>query len=297
MLQIKIKFNNLNLTINLKIPNMIPKKILMCKPEHYEVNYSGNEFMKNNIDNVDKTKSLNQWNELKQVYQNLGFEVELIEPVKGLVDMVFTANQSLPFLDAEKNKKVILSKMKNLQRKDEVKYFKEYYKNKNYDIIELPDEIEYFESMGDCVIDYERKILFGGFGFRTQENTYGIISNYTNFNVVKLKLINPVLYHLDTCLSILNSKTAVVCKSAFTNEGLEKIISSFEKVIYADEDENLKYFICNCHCPDGKNVIVQKGSSLFKEEIKKSGFNIIEVETGEFMKSGGSVFCMKLMIY
>ncbi len=71
----------------------------------------------------------------------------------------------------------------------------------------------------------------------------------------------------------------------------------FKNIIFADENENLKYFVCNCHCPDGKNVIVQKGSTKFKEDIKKTGFNLIEIETGEFIKSGGSVFCMKLMFY
>jgi N-dimethylarginine dimethylaminohydrolase len=151
--------------------------------------------------------------------------------------------------------------------------------------------------MGDCVIDYERNILFGGFGFRTEEKTFDYIANYTNFKVVKLKLMNPILYHLDTCLSVLTSETAVMQKSAFDEQGLKAIEESFSIIINADENENLKYFVCNCHCPDGKNVIAQKGSIKFKEDITKTGFNLIEVETGEFIKSGGSVFCMKLMIY
>jgi N-dimethylarginine dimethylaminohydrolase len=96
---------------------------------------------------------------------------------------------------------------------------------------------------------------------------------------------------------VLNSKTAVIEKSAFDKDGLESIMSYFEKIIFADERENMEYFVCNCHCPDGKNVIVQKGSKKFKDDITKTGFNLIEVETGEFIKSGGSVFCMKLMFY
>ncbi len=269
----------------------------MCSPDYFEVNYSGNEFMKGNIDNVNKEKAMSQWTHLKSVYEDLGYEVVLIEPVKELVDMVFTANQSLPFLDAEGNKKVILSKMKNDQRKNEVKYFRDFYLKRNYEVIELPDEIRYFESMGDCVIDYERNILFGGYGFRTEERTYDFIANYTDFNIVKLKLINPVLYHLDTCFSIINSDTAVIQKSAFDETGLNSIKERFKTIIYADEKENLDYFVCNCHCPDGKNVIVQKGSIKFAEDITKTGLNLIQVETGEFMKSGGSVFCMKIMIY
>lgn len=269
----------------------------MCKPEYFEVNYSGNEFMKGNIDNVDKAKALSQWNGLKEIYVTLGYEVILIEPVKDLVDMVFTANQSLPFLDASGNKNVILSKMKNEQRKGEVIYFKDFYIKRDYEVIDLPDEIRYFESMGDCVIDYNRNILFGGFGFRTDEKTYDIIANYTDFKIVKLKLINPVLYHLDTCFSVLNSEIAVIQKSAFDENGLKVLKECFDTIIYADEKENLEYFVCNCHCPDGRNVIVQKGSAKFAEDITKTGLNLIEVETGEFMKSGGSVFCMKIMIY
>jgi len=276
---------------------MKPQKVLMCKPEYFEVNYSGNEFMKGNIDNVDRSKALAQWNALKDVYVNLGFEVVLIEPVKDLVDMVFTANQSLPFLDASGKKKVILSKMKNEQRKEEVKYFKDFYLKRDYEVIELPEEIKYFESMGDCVIDFDRNILFGGFGFRTDEKTYDIIAKYTDFKIVKLKLINPVLYHLDTCMSVLNSETAVIQRSAFDEAGYNLIRESFKNIVYSDEKENLQYFVCNCHCPDNKNVIVQKGSIKFVEDITKTGLNLIEVETGEFMKSGGSVFCMKIMIY
>ncbi len=151
--------------------------------------------------------------------------------------------------------------------------------------------------MGDCVIDYERNILFGGYGFRTQENTFDFISKYTNFNIVKLKLINPFLYHLDTCLSVLNSKTAVIAENAFDSKGIADIKSNFDNIVIADAEENLKYFVCNCHSPDGKNIIVQKGSTKFKNDITKTGFNLIEVETGEFIKSGGSVFCLKLMYY
>lgn len=276
---------------------MIPKKILMCEPKYFDVNYYGNEFMKDNYATVNRKEALLQWNELLKVYQKLNFDVQLIDPVEDLVDMVFTANQSLPFIDENGNKKVVLSKMKNNERKKEVKYFKEFYAKLNYEVLELPGEVEYFESMGDCIIDYEKNILFGGFGFRTHETTFDYLAKFVNFKIIKLKLINPVLYHLDTCFSILNSDTCVLCRSAFDADGIRDIEKHFKKIIIADEEENLKYFICNCHCPDGKNVIVQKGSIKFKTEIKKSGFNDIEVETGEFMKSGGSVFCMKLMFF
>lgn len=276
---------------------MKPNKILMCPPDYFDVNYEGNEFMTGNINNVNKSAAKKQWTDLKHAYESINVKVDLIEPGKDLVDMVFTANQSLPFIDKSGNKKVILSKMKNEQRKKEVFYFKEYYARNGYEIIELPDDVEYFESEGDCVIDYERNILFGGYGFRTQEIVYDIIEKYVDYKIIKFKLINPVLYHLDTCFSVLNKDTAVIAESAFDEESLSVISNYFKNIIKADEEENMKYFVCNCHCPDGKNVIVQNGSTKFKNDIIKNGFNLIEVETAEFMKSGGSVFCMKLMYF
>ena len=105
----------------------------MCKPEYFDVNYTGNEFMKDNIG-----KAMEEWESLKKIYEELGFQTVLIEPGKDLVDMVFTANQSLPFIDKSGKKSVILSKMKNDQRKKEVKYFKDFYQNIGYEIIELP---------------------------------------------------------------------------------------------------------------------------------------------------------------
>ncbi|MBV6477538.1 MAG: hypothetical protein HGGPFJEG_00277 [Ignavibacteria bacterium] len=274
-----------------------PDSVLMCCPEYFEVTYLGNDFMKDNIGSTDKVIAMKQWNELKKTYENLGFKVVLINPVKELVDMVFTANQSLPFINKQNGKSVILSRMKNEQRKKEVSYFRDFYKLRDYNVIELPEDIDFFESEGDCVIDYNRNILFGGYGYRTKQNVFEFIKSQTEFEVVVLKLINPVLYHLDTCLSVLNSETAVIAESAFDEESKSKLSSYFKNIIKVDEEENLKYFVCNCHCPDGKNVIVQKGSVKFKNDIIKNGFNLIEVETGEFMKSGGSVFCMKLMIY
>lgn len=276
---------------------MKPGKILMCEPKYFDITYYGNEFMKGNINNLDKIRAVKEWYDLKYIYEELGFKVSLIPAIEGQVDMVFTANQSLPLIDKNGDKIVFMSKMKNKERKQEVKYFEDFYNANGYKVIYLPENIEIFESMGDCVIDYERKILFGGYGYRTQSEVYDFIGEYIDFKIHKINLQNPVLYHLDTCFSIINSNTAVIDKSAFSNEDIEIFKKYFDDIIYANSDENMKYFICNCHSPDGKNVIVQKGSEKFKDEILKRGLNLVEVDTSEFIKSGGSVFCMKMMYY
>jgi N-dimethylarginine dimethylaminohydrolase len=71
----------------------------------------------------------------------------------------------------------------------------------------------------------------------------------------------------------------------------------FENVINAPEDEAKKLFACNATCPDGKNVIIQKGCTNVNSALRDAGFTVHEVDTGEYLKSGGSVFCMKQMVW
>jgi N-dimethylarginine dimethylaminohydrolase len=61
--------------------------------------------------------------------------------------------------------------------------------------------------------------------------------------------------------------------------------------------EATDYFACNAHALDGKTVIMQRGAREAVSRLGALGFRVVEVDTGEFLKSGGSVFCLKMMIY
>ena len=41
-------------------------------------------------------------------------------------------------------------------------------------------------------------------------------------------------------------------------------------------------------------MLIQKGNPVTKEGLETAGFRVLELDTSEFIKSGGSVFCMKL---
>ncbi len=75
------------------------------------------------------------------------------------------------------------------------------------------------------------------------------------------------------------------------------IHEAFDHVIEIEHAENLACFSGNCHSPDGKHVILQRGSRHFLRDLAKKGFTPIEVDTSEFIKAGGSVFCLKMMFF
>lgn len=276
------------------------KKVIMVSPEYFDVEYAINAYMRSptgELNKIDRDKAGSQWSKLKNIYFELGFDVHIIEGVRGLPDMVFSANQSFPFWDFKKNKPaVILSNMRSDFRKKEVIYFRKFYEDMGYELHHLDPKLS-FEGNGDALIRPNSKEIYGGFGFRTDKNVYEELQRKTGYEIFLLELTNEYFYHLDTCLSFLNEDTVAIVKEAFNDDSLKLIDLKFKNVIHIDFEEAKNNFAGNCHSPDGKHVILHQGSTKFTKELASRGFQVIEINTSEFMKSGGSVFCMKMMCY
>ncbi len=281
------------------LPKMpAPKRVLMVKPTYFDVEYVINPHMKGHIGNVDKMQAQNEWEHLVDGYEELGFDVQILNGQEGFPDMVFCANQSLPFIDDEGNKKALMSIMHSEQRKGEVSFIEEWYRKNGYEILHLdPAEVDNFEGMGDALWHYKRRLLWGGYGFRSSLNAYEQVSGKLDTPVIALELTDDKFYHLDTCMAMLNEESVLIYPDVFTDEGLRMIHKLFDNVIEASQYEAEKFFAVNATCPDGKNVLIQQGCTDVNKKLRDAGFSVHEYSTFEFIKSGGSVFCMKMLVW
>ena len=75
----------------------LPSDVAMASPEHFDVLYEINPHMEGNVGNVDLERARQQWSELQAVYTALDISVHTVAGKPGLPDMVFCANQTLPF--------------------------------------------------------------------------------------------------------------------------------------------------------------------------------------------------------
>ena len=217
-----------------------------------------------------------------------------VDGVDGQPDMVFCANQTLPYLRGDGAKGVVLSNMHAPQRAGEVEHFRRFFGGLGYATTPLPDALGDFEGMGDALWHAGRRLLWGGYGFRTSLDVYARVSEAVDAPVLALELQDPDFYHLDTCLSVLDAETALYYPGAFTAEGVALLRAFWPRLVEAPADEARGLFACNAHCPDGRHVVVQKGCRVTNARLREAGFEAVEVETGEYLKSGGSVFCMKV---
>ena len=270
--------------------------VLMVRPTYFDVLYEINPHMAGNIGTVDKTLAEEQWNALKGTYETLGFPVHVIEGVEGLPDMVFAANQTFPFVDSTGQQRVILSKMASDLRQPEIVHFSRWYSKQQYDVIEQTVPPIEFEGMGDAIWHPGRRLLYIGYGFRTNEGALQRAAKCIDCDVVGLELVHPHFYHLDTALSVIDESTALYVHEAFTSDGVAMLQKMFARLIPVPLIEAKEGFVTNGHSPDGKHFIVHKGNALTAAALTNIGITVLEVDTSEFLKSGGSVFCMKMML-
>jgi N-dimethylarginine dimethylaminohydrolase len=260
-------------------------KVLMCAPSHYAIRYEINPWMK--IQNrIDPPKALAQWEGLRRALGRLGATVWLVPQKKGCPDMVFTANAGVA-----RGKIFIPSHFRYKQRQGEEPAFIRYFRNKGYRINDAAKGM-YFEGEGD-LLPY-RDMFFGGFRYRSEIRAHERVSVALGRRLVTLELATPQFYHLDTCFFPLDDRSALYYPQAFDPYG-RKVIQSFVHNPIAVSREDAYQFACN-GIRVGRTVVLNRASRPLKRQLDRLGYKVLESPTSEFMKAGGSVKCLILML-
>ncbi len=256
------------------------QEILMCPPTYFAVEYKINPWM---TTQVNTQKANLQWKKLTDTFTKLNMQVSLIDPIKHLPDMVFTADQGAIY-----NHIFIKSNFLYKERRSESNYTLDWFKKKQFTIVELPRGA-YFEGQGDFVL-FENTILIGT-GQRTNLKAAKIIESLLNKKLIPLKLINPYFFHLDTALCVLPNNTIMFYEEAFDKSSISKIEKLGANLIQITKADAYK-MACNSVLYKN-NIVMNKGSSRkLINSLKKHGLSVFEVELSEFLKAGGGAHCL-----
>jgi N-dimethylarginine dimethylaminohydrolase len=281
-------------------PRAPQRSVLLCRPDGYRIAYAINPHMRDEtgaLRRVDGEWALRQWNALGDAYRSLGFRVDVIEGDPAFPDMVFAANPALPFVPAGGGKAVLLSNMRAPERRGEVDRFEAWFNSRGYEVRRLSREAAAsFEGHGDLLWHPTRRVLFGGFGFRTAEGALSAVSGVLGIPVVPLRLVDPRFYHLDTCFMPLDAHRALLFRPALTDDALDVLRACFDEWIEPPESEAVRGLACNADCPDGRNVLIDASCSVTISRLEGCGFRVTPLDLSEFLKAGGSAFCMKLWL-
>jgi len=273
--------------------------VLLCPPTYFTVRDVKNPFM-NPERAIDGTRALEQWEALRAAFATAGVETHAVDAVEDLEDMVFAANQTYVGSGSAHARFAVPSSMRYASRRREVPYFARWFADHGFDVLDLELDVEadeYLEGNGDLLQHPGDAHVWAGFGFRSTPAGVARFSAAMageNVGVTPLELADPNFYHLDTCFAPLNSEAALVYSPAFTQDALSALRRGWRRLHEVDRDDALR-FACNGIAVNGYFIVAHPSEAIV-EAVRREGLVPLVVDTSEFEKGGGSVFCMKTFL-
>jgi N-dimethylarginine dimethylaminohydrolase len=262
------------------------RRYLMCAPEHFEVRYAINPWMDVAVP-VDRELALQQWENLRQTYLDLGHQVDVITPEPGLPDMVFAANGGL-VVDG----RALGARFTHPERRAEGPAYQRWFQAAVRDgaLADAAVPLATNEGEGDFLVVGD--LVLAGHGFRTDPTAHAEVQELFGRPVVSLTLVDPRYYHLDTALAVLDDANVAYLPSAFSAGSRAVLQRLFPDAVLASEADAAVLGLNVVS--DGRNVVLSAQATGLIEELRLRGYNPVGVDLSELLKAGGSVKCCTL---
>jgi N-dimethylarginine dimethylaminohydrolase len=263
----------------------VTHSVLMCEPVYFRIDYEINPWMRRS-NAVTGPQALSQWRTLRDLVAGLGVRVELVEQEAAVPDMTFTANAGIVI-----GRRFVPSNFRFPERQAEAALFTQWFVEHGYEV-ETIHEPHYWEGEGD-VLPGDGQV-FAGYRFRTENRALDHLEQLLGQPLVRLELADPRFYHLDTCFCPLGAGRALYYPPAFTEEAralLQKHVPDLIAVPPADAER----FACNALVVDDA-VVMNTGCAATMSALQDRGLRCLPTPTDEFIKAGGSVKCLVLML-
>lgn len=266
------------------------RRYLMCRPEHFTVSYKINPWMEP-AKPTDTAKALEQWQKLYDLYIELGHEVELIEPLAGYPDMVYTANGGF-VIDG----RAYVPEFYFEQRQGEAPAFAEWFRANGFDTV-LPQEVN--EGEGDFLLAGD--VILAGTGFRSAGDSHREVHEVFGREVVTLTLVDPRFYHLDTAVSVLDPvegpggverANIAYLPDAFDARSQGILVERYPDAIRVSDADGAVFGLNSSS--DGRNVLISPRATGFDAQLRERGYTPVHIDLSELLLGGGGIKCCTL---
>ena len=259
-----------------------PRHYLMVRPTFFDVEYSINPWM----DPAKPTSAelaITQWEWLRDLFAELGHQVDQLAPRPGLPDMVFAANGAT-VVDG----RALVARFRHEQRQAESDAYLDWFAEAGYTDVRKAEWTN--EGEGDYLVVGDR--ILAGSGFRSDPRAQAEAETFLGRPVIGLTLVDPHYYHLDTALSVLDAETVMYYPAAFSPDSLRVLRELYPDAITASA-EDAAAFGLNV-VSDGFHVVLPEAATGLIGKLRDRGFDPIGADLSELLKAGGSVKCCTL---
>ena len=255
-----------------------PRRYLACEPRYFGVRYAINPWMR--VDGqADAALATRQWQALVRAYRDHGHTVETVEPLPDLPDMVFAANAALVVAG-----RVLGSRFLAPQRRPETAAYESWFTAAGFAVRQPADVCE---GEGDFVLVGRR--LLAGTGFRTSAAAHREARAFFGLPIVRLHLVDPYFYHLDTALFALDDENIAYHPEAFSAASRAVLRRLFPQAVIASRDDAMAFGLNSVS--DGRHVFVAPQATGLIDQLEDRGYVPVPVDLSELHKAGGGIKC------
>jgi len=261
------------------------RRYLLCRPEHFRVDYAINPWM--DVDSpVDPERALAQWDTLERTLVAAGAAVERIAQLPEAPDMVYAMNYGL--VDGDH---VALTRFRHAERAVEADAAEWWFGEAGIRTSRVADAGAGAFEAGDAFLVGDALLVADG--PRTDRATHDVLSRTLGVRVAPVGVVHPALYHLDLSLCPLDERRAIVAPDAWDAAGRATVAAHVPEPLVLDLDEAFT-FAANSVVV-GDVVVMPAGVPVrVTRQLERWGFTVATVDVSELHKGGGSVRCMTL---
>ncbi len=261
------------------------KRVILCQPQYMNIREVINETQKHfKNEGIHIERALEQHDEFVKTLKKYGIEVILLPYHKKYPEQVFTRDIGFTL-----GQTIFVAKMATDLRSGEENVLKQWLEDEEISYYNLVEErIE----GGDVVID--RDTIYVGLSDRTEQKAAQQLQRLLNqFNIITIPFKEKYL-HLDCVFNVVSPDLALIYPNALTKEDIELFASRYD-LIEVSEEEQFQLGT-NVLSIGNKRVISLPVNTNVNKQLRNRGFEVIEVDITEIIKSGGSFRCCTLPI-
>lgn len=261
------------------------EKVMVCPPTYMRITNVINETQKFYKDeNIDVEIANRQHEQFVRTLEEHGVKVLSIDPKEELNEQVFTRDIGFTIDDT-----VYISKMGSEIREHEVELLEEFLKNRNFNYMKLTTpSIE----GGDVVLAGDR--VWIGISERTTYQAVDALQEIIQDRKLMPIPISEDILHLDCAFNLLSEKEGLIYTSAFKQRELDRLMEMYDLIEVSDDEQFT--LGTNVFSIGNKTVISLPENKKVNSELRARGYQVIEVEFSEIIKSGGAFRCCTLPI-
>lgn len=259
--------------------------VVLCEPQYMTIREVINETQKHFKDvGIHIAKAMEQHKQFVQTLRNHGIHVILLPSLERYPEQVFTRDIGFTL-----GQTVFVAEMASDIRQGEEGILKEWLEKEHIPFYNLKkDQIE----GGDVIID--RNTIYVGVSNRTNEKAIHHLQELLpDYEVISVPFTEKYL-HLDCVFNILSPDEALIFPGVIEDE-VAALLSSRYDLIEVTEEEQFTLGT-NVLSIGHKKVLSLPVNKAVNKQLRARGYEVIEVDITEIIKSGGSFRCCTLPI-